>query len=84
MELAMNELEAMKSSYKKVLKGHQTAMSLGNPLAESERSTGNLEKTMSSYSNFSSKKKELKEKLNINNLSNYNNEYKSDELRMTV
>ena len=72
----MNELEAMKTNYKRVLKGQQTTLSLcGNTKVESERSTSNLEKTMSSYSNFSSKKKEQKAKAS-------NNEHKTnDEFR---
>ena len=69
----MNELEAMKSSYKKVLQGNRrnrTSLSqlgsksqLGSTInKESERSNSNLEKTLSGYSNFSvTKKKEKKE-----------------------
>jgi hypothetical protein len=69
MEMAMNELEAMKSTYKKVLKGQQASLrstmsqrgrTESRSKAESERSTSHLEKTMGSYSNFSSRKKEPK------------------------
>ena len=67
----MNELEAMKANYKKLLKGQRatrTSLSqLGSTSTinkESERSTGHLEKTLSGYSNFSvTKKKEKNEKL---------------------
>ena len=66
MEIAMNELEAMKSSYKKVLQGNRrnrTSLSqLGSTINKESGSNSNLEKTLSGYSNFSvTKKKEKKE-----------------------
>ena len=93
MEVAMNELEAMKANYKKLLKGQRatrTSLSrLGSTSTineESGRSTGHLEKTLSGHSNFSvTRKKEKKEKY-INIEGRMNTEYTrngTDETRMS-
>ena len=89
----MNELEAMKANYKKLLKGQRatrTSLSqLGSTSTinkESERSIGHLEKTLSGNSNFSvTRKKEKKEKY-INIEERMNTEYTrngTDESRMS-